>query len=182
MRNRWGLIAIAASFVLFSFTFINWYNANQQFNSTSLAMSTYHKSNNIANLRSNTGIQTTLSAGLDALQQEDYSKAIEEFITISNDSEYYTDAQVLLSNTYFLNNELANAQISLQPLLSSNNTMIKEKAEWLQLLILLKEGKKTSPEFKETLNKIILNSNHSFFYEAKNLEGVLGNFWVGFVN
>jgi hypothetical protein len=60
--------------------------------------------------------------------------------------------------------------------------LLKEKAEWLQVLIALKEGKKNDPEFRQLLNRISTDPNHSFQPSAAALQQTLAGFWVRWVD
>lgn len=179
--RRWKAIAVAACFMLFSYAFMSWYNVNENYNSNTLAMSTFQSMEMVNNNRSPNQIETVLSYGEAAMEAKDYSEAIEQFGNISKNSEYYNDAQLKLAGAYFAIDEIAKTHATLQPLLASENIIIKEKSEWLQLLSLLKEGKKSSPEFKDLLAHIAQDNNHNFHHEAVDLTELLGDFWMQFV-
>ena len=178
--RRWRSIAIAASFALFLSAFMSWYTINTN-NSNTLAMSTYEDMVALNSNRSANQAATALNAGKTAMAEKNYSKAIEQFKSITKDADAYADAQFNLASVYFLTDQLGEAHTALQPLLTSDNVITKEKAEWLQVLVLLKEGKKSTPEFQESLESIATDNDHTFSREALDLQEKLGHFWVKWV-
>ncbi len=177
--RRWRSIAIAASVALFLSVFMSWYTINTN-DSNTLAMNTYEDMVALnSNRSSSSDVETALNTGKTAMVNKNYSKAIEQFKGITKDSDSYLDAQFNLAAVYFATDQLDEAQTTLQPLLTSD--IIKEKAEWLQVLILLKEGKKSTPEFQEALENIAADDNHTFSREALELQEKLGHFWVKWV-
>jgi len=180
-RKRRKVLAIAASLVLLlSFSFLQWRSINANFNSNILAAQ-YHNSD-LGITRSANNDNNELSAAITALQTKDYKQAIAKLQMINDTSSYYPDAQFLLADAYYLNNELQKATATLSPLLTSNNLLLKEKAEWLQLLTLLKNGQKNTAVFQQRLNQISEDANHSFQPSAADLRESLERFGVKWVN
>jgi hypothetical protein len=68
------------------------------------------------------------------------------------------------------------------PVLSADDTLLREKAEWLEVLIALKAGKKNEPEFLAMLQQISTNTSHSFQPKAVELAETLDRFWVKWVD
>lgn len=176
--RRW--VAVAASLLVLSFTFLQWRSTQQNYNSDTLAA--FYHNNDLGITRSGSTIDNELRPALAAIQSENYPLAIQQLLTVSDTASFYPDARYLLADTYFRDGQYDESEAALAPLLAGPDVLLKEKAEWLQVLIALKEGKKNDPEFQQRLNRISSDPNHSFQPSAAALQQTLAGFWVQWVD
>lgn len=180
MRSMRKVLAIAASLLLLlTVGYLQYSNTQQNYSSSALAAN-YHDAD-LGTTRSTTNTNE-LSDAITALQAANYTTAIQELQAINNSSPYYSDAQFLLADAYYLNDQLSQATNTIGPLLTNEDPLLQEKAEWLKILIDLKSGKKNDPEFQLQLKEISENTNHSFQPKAAELVETLNGFWVKWVD
>ncbi|MEL7220394.1 MAG: tetratricopeptide repeat protein [Bacteroidota bacterium] len=181
LRSYRTALAIAASLLfLVVFAFLQWRTADQSYNS--LALATQYHNSDLGITRSGANDSSELSQATTAVQAENYPLALSSLSAIDDTSAYYADAQLLLADVYYRTNELDEASQTVEPLLAASDNLLQEKAEWLKVLIALKAGEKNEPGFKQLLQTISTDTNHSYQPQAAQLEETLNKFWVKWVD
>ena len=118
--------------------------------------------------------------GLEAINSDKISEAIQFFERIPVSAEYYPEARLYLGIAYFRNqdyqNALENAEIVLQ-----TSERFREKAKWLKINALLISGQ-TGTEFESLLDEMSKNSPDNYYRsEAKQLKIKLNQVWRNLV-
>ncbi|MFK7981889.1 MAG: hypothetical protein AB8G86_18050 [Saprospiraceae bacterium] len=115
--------------------------------------------------------------GLYYLEQKDYTQAASFFETVPIQNEDYAKARLHLAFSQYHTSAFAaatqNANIVIQ---ESFDTIDKQKATWLVIQALLKQGKKDADFFLQ-LKGIAEDSTHIYQKAAKKLQKDLNNVW-----
>lgn len=172
--------AIAASVLLLIAAFGYW-QIQQRFSSVVLA-NTFYDQAELSETRSLNAGKNALTDALEALRKQEYGQAIYQLNAIPDTSSYAADARYLMAVVHFEAGQLAQSIAILQKLKSLEDKTLAEKAEWLLVLVYLKNGQKNTPAFNNLLQRISQNSNHAFFPKAKALEQKLQQFWANWAN
>lgn len=115
-------------------------------------------------------------AGVVALQEKDYLSAVSFFEKVLSTQDPREDAELYLAYAQFEANDLQNALQTTLPLLDSSSIDIRQKAEWLQVQILLKQDQ-LDATFFEKMNKIATENRHLFQKDATELQQKLDSPW-----
>lgn len=173
------VLAYAASVSILALIGLSWY-ANNNFSDRYLADT---NTNELVSLDDNNlkgGGNTSkdpFDQGLYYLKEKEYTQAASFFETIPNQDDAYVQARLYLAFSQYhiksFDNAIANANIVQQ---ESFDTKDKQKAEWLIIQALLKQGKKDTNFFNQL--KVIADSpNHIYQKRAKTLQVDLDSFW-----
>ena len=172
------VLSYAASVSLLVLAGLTWF-ANNNYSDQQLA------NNNInglvsldgGNLKGETANKDPFAQGLYYLNQQDYAKAANFFEVIPAQNETYAQARLYLAfsqyHTAAFTDAIQNANIVQQ---ESFDTKDKQKAEWLTVQALLKQGK-SDTNFHQQLQVIADNPTHLYQKNAKTLQADLNNFW-----
>lgn len=181
LRSYRKVLAIAASLLFLGvFAFLQWRSADLSYNSSALAAH-YHDAD-VGITRSGATDNNELGQAAAAVQAENYPLALESLLAIDDTSAYHADALFLLADVYYRTEQLDQAEQTIIKVLGTKDTLLREKAEWLNVLIALKKGRKNEPEFMDLLHTISSNTNHSYQPQAVQLEETLNKFWVKWVD
>lgn len=120
--------------------------------------------------------------GTKALVDKDYKKASEFFDRIPVDDETYTKARLYLAYSQYESEHykeaVKNATIVIE---KASSTLLKQKAEWIQLQAMLADGDTDDATFDKLLDKIAANEKHIVQNEAVELKESMNSFWRGLV-
>lgn len=177
-RTLGRILAIAASVLLILATGTFWF-ANESYSADKMAMS-YYESTPISLVRGDN--DAPLAPGITAIQAGDYVGAETFLKGISEDHEYYADAQYLLGRTYYQQGEAQQAIEVLQGLGNNANPNLVESANWLVVLSYLQMGDTSNSDFQSLLDTMVNDSGHSFHPKAVELQEKLNSFWYVIAN
>ena len=168
MRSAWVRVAVAASILMLIGIFVFRWTGNH-YSSEAIAADFAREMTPQNTIRGGNQ-QNELSPILDQIDEGRYSEAIEGIKAIPSGSDFYEKARYALGYALFKQGKYEQALRELEPLVSGSDANLRDSAEWFSLLIMLEQGKEDNPEFKERLNKILLNPNHSHNPDAKKMD------------
>ena len=173
------VFAVAAS-VAILIVAIGFWQAQQNYSHEALAANFYDDTNTTT--RAIGDNENILDEALKNYQETNYSQVVEALRNIPDSNTYYLDAQMLLAQSYYQLNDLEAASTITHQLQDSNISSTQEQAEWLLLIIYLKEGKQNENNFKELLQSIVDNPSHTYYPKAQQLQKKLNSLWTNIVN
>ncbi len=166
-RNRFFRLSLAASVLLVIGLFANFW-VNDNLSDAALA-GDYFKATYTARTGGTVPASSeVLAPGLEAMEAENYTKAVELFSQVT-DGNYQETALILKGESYFQLEEYQNSVEVFQEVITNNATPLNvEKAEWKLLLSQLIVG---NDDTSETLKNTILNNpDHSYYPQAVELD------------
>lgn len=167
-------LSIAASVLLLIGAFGLWW-ANDNFSNPNLVGKYYTPE--LLTSRSIDDKQDPLNVGLKAIQDKRYIEAATFFQAVPTDSDNYQKALYFLGHTFFQQGDFAQAKENLEKAIQGSDPNLVDKAEWLNILTLLKAGETSSDHFKTLLQKMVNEPGHSFHKKALELEQKLNSGW-----
>lgn len=173
--TRW---AIAASVLLVAgFFFL--YQSSQSLSDPALFAANYEAPD--GGLVRGSGPLDALAQGAEAFTNKNYAAARTFFNQISPTDPPYAEAQYFLGHIALLQQEYDEALAAFDKAVQANDIRITEKAQWNMVLTYVAAKRTEDANFKTLLSELASNVNHSYYADAKTLEGKLGSFGRRFV-
>lgn len=165
-RLRW--IGLAATFALLvSFVFLNYFNQSS-LTGPALANSLYQLPE--ASIRAADGNpiypEVLLEEGIQALNNRDYAKAIDQLTQIPEDGAYFYEAQYFLGHAYYNSDQFADALKAFDIMISSDDFRFLPDANWFALLSCVA----LENDCQNRLNTILNNPKHKYYNAALKLK------------
>lgn len=113
-------------------------------------------------------LEPAFEEGLNALQTNDFEKAVQAFTQIPETSPRYEQVQFYLGHCHYQLKNYENASIALQLAANGNDVKVKDEAEWYLIVNWIASDQKDE-QFQTLLNKIAEDEGHSFERKAKKL-------------
>lgn len=123
------------------------------------------------------GSTQPLTEGVKAYQAKDYEAAINYFGNIPIEAPLYTKAQFYLGQAFYQNQQYEQALMPFGEIANSDDLELNEKADWYALLAGLAAKQENTTDFKNRLNRIATDKDHSFQNQAQTIQQDLESFW-----
>ncbi len=117
-----------------------------------------------------------LSQGAEAFTLKNYAVARTFFSQIPPTDPPYAEAQYFLGHIALQQQEYDNAIAAFDKAIQANDIRITEKAQWNMALTYVAAKRTEDAAFQTLLANIAGDENHSYYEQAKVLEGKLGSF------
>lgn len=173
--TRW---AVAASVLLVA-GFFYLYQSSQSLSDTALFAANYEVPD--GSLMRGSAPADPLAQGAEAFSNKNYAVARTFFNQIPPTDPPYAEAQFFLGHIALQQQEYDLAIAAFDKAVKANDIRITEKAEWNIVLTYVAAGRTEDANFKTLLTALAGNVNHSYYEQAKALEGKLGSFGRRFV-
>jgi TolA-binding protein len=160
--RRMYALAIAASVVILIGAFFFLIPSGQNLSGQQLAMEYYESPAFTLRSSDDQLVEANLSAGIQALNSQNYDEAIQVLEEISSENDYYIMARYYLGHANFLTNNYTEAGNNFSEVVNSGDIRFLENAEWYELLSCL--GQNTTCE--NLLDRILSNENHLHLSKA----------------
>ncbi|MDZ4705903.1 MAG: hypothetical protein SH848_18395 [Saprospiraceae bacterium] len=174
--TRW---AVAASVLLVAGFFFLYQNS-QSLSDTALYAANYEVPDGSL-LRGDTASEDPISQGAEAFSNKNYAVARTFFNQIPPTDAPYAEAQFFLGHTALQQQQYHEAISAFGNAVAANDIRITEKAEWNLVLTYVAASRTEDGAFKTLLSALAGDVNHSYYEQAKALEGKLGSFGRRFV-
>lgn len=160
-------VALLVGFFALQFSSNNYSNA-------ALSESAYNY--DFSNARSTSSIQNTLTPGLKAYENGNYTEAIQYFQNIPTTDGNYTEALFYLGHSHYQNKNHTAAITAFQQVIATKDIRYTEAAEWFQIVNTLATDK-LDANFNSLLDKIADDGGHTYHHNALELRNQLNSFW-----
>ncbi|NUO01967.1 MAG: hypothetical protein HUU01_15290 [Saprospiraceae bacterium] len=175
MVTRW---AVAASVLLIAgFFFL--YQSSQSLSDSALYAANYEAPD--GSLLRGEAPEDPLSQGAEAFSNKNYAVARTFFNQIPPTVPSFAEAQYFLGHIALQEQQYDEAIAAFDKAVQANDIRITDKAEWNMVLTYVAAGRTENATFKTLLAALAGNVNHSYYEQAKELEGKLGRFGRRFV-
>ena len=173
--TRW---AVAASVLLVA-GFFYLYQSSQSLSDQALYAANYEAPD--GSLLRGSAPADPLSQGAEAFINKNYAVARTFFNQIPPTDPPYAEAQFFLGHIALQQQEYDHAIAAFEKAVKANDIRITDKAQWNLVLTYVAAKRTEDAGFKALLSTLAGDVNHSYYVDAKVLEGKLGSFGRRFV-
>lgn len=174
--TRW---AVAASVLLVA-GFFYLYQSSQNLSDQSLFAANYEAPED-GPVRGDAAPVDPISQGAEAFNNKNYAVARTFFNQIPATDAPYAEAQYYLGHIALQQQQYDDAITAFEKTVQANDTRFTDKAQWNLVLTYLAANRTEDAGFKALLATLAGDVNHSYYEQAKALEGKLGSFGRRFV-
>lgn len=173
MRPNWTRWAVAASVTLLvGFMLFRWSVSGAASHEALFAAN--YTLPDVPAMRSVEGAANPLEAGYRSVQAADFAAAADFFQNIPADSDRYAEAQLWLGHSALQMKQYDRAIAAFDNAAQRNDFKIKEKAQWNLVLAYLSAGRTDDAAFRQNLQEVAANPQHSYYERARALLQELG--------
>jgi tetratricopeptide (TPR) repeat protein len=174
MRPNWTRWAVAASVALLvGFMLFRWSAGGAA--SDEALFAAHYALPEVPALRSGEGAASPLEAGYRLVQSGDFAAAADFFQGVPLGNERYAEAQLWLGHAALQLKQHDRAIAAFGKAAQRNDFKIKEKAQWNLALAYLAAGRTNDAAFRQNLQEMAANPQHSYAERARALREALGD-------
>ena len=108
----------------------------------------------------------SLKEGLQALEANQYEKAVQAFQGVSENNPYYLSAQYYLGHAHYLNGAFESAEQIFEAVAATQDLQFSENAQWYALLSCIQLNPSNC---QDKLDQILTDPGHFFFEQAQKI-------------
>ncbi len=165
-RRLLMLRTAAAALVIIALGLFYLYFPLNQPTGLELASANYEMPDYNSRSSAETGLQNVLDNGLAALENKDYTQAINLLGSVQPDDGLYVQAQYFKGHAHFLDQQYAAAEQAFETVSQSNDLRYIAEAEWYGLLSCLAQNKACT----EKVNTLLNNTEHPYYQKVKSFK------------